>query len=112
MISTENIELLLNRSEIEENHNELAGSIEYYQSLSFESLRYSLSRVLEDSKNGIRIENNSLLVPAKNMNVLSQINNLIEAICHIPVTFEYDELNDTYNADFSYLQEEMELLFN
>ena len=111
MISTENIGLILEKSNENVDLTDSEVQTELYQSMSFESLLFSLLRIIKDDKYGIQLEKNSLIVPAKNKLILSQINNLIEALCNISITFEYDEVKQQFVADFNYLNSEIDLLF-
>lgn len=110
MLSTESVDVLLNGSESKSNIDVMC-STELFQSMSFESLLFALLRIIKDKKYGIRLENNSLLIPASHSTIiLPLINNIIETLCQISVTFEFDEVNDTYNVDFNNLSSEIDIL--
>lgn len=81
---------------------------ELSQDLRYESALLALMMLLQESRKFISVKNSILAFKHEAMDVLVKFNFLMEVICHIPFTFEFNVSTREFQYDFGHLSHEIQ----
>ena len=85
---------------------------ELAQTISFESALMGFMMLFKQHQDQIIITDSKLKVKASHTNLLERLNYLMEILCNVSFSFEYDAQNDEFFFDFEHLGKEIQLIMN
>lgn len=85
---------------------------ELAQTISFESALMGFMMLFKEHHNEITITDSKLKVRARDTNLLERLNYLMEILCNVSFSFEYDAQSDEFFFDFEHLGKEIQLIMN
>ena len=85
---------------------------ELAQTISFESALMGFMMLFKQHHNEIIITDSKLKVKASHTNLLERLNYLMEILCNVSFSFEYDAQSDEFFFDFEHLGKEIQLIMN